>query len=312
MNYFKWAFNTTIESLSQRAGQPASVFSTLLLSQMGEKGNIKQDSLPKANVKVGFPTKGQDIFLGGRAVSSQGHWLELLHPVILLALGDNGSTAGLNPKQDLTTDRVKCFPVFPMPGSLQLSGLHRGRPGPQARTSWHSPQQEPQAWHTHHQPSLPAKKRQFLFRPTFPRTSSFCVPSMDGCLPSSARSAPHTSTPHRQPLLAVRSPLLPSRTFPLSPPTPCSHPSVFPASHPACPASSTGSSPCLYSLLQSHNLGSIFCLHPFPSASSVGNAPLPSCRSAALQSRLCHSDTGTPDPTAPWGTLTSPRPSSFP
>lgn len=136
MNYFKWAFNTTIESLSQRAGQPASVFSTLLLSQMGEKGNIKQDSLPKANVKVGFPTKGQDIFLGGRAVSSQGHWLELLHPVILLALGDNGSTAGLNPKQDLPTDRVKCFPVFPLPctvsssqGCTEVGQVHRLAPG---------------------------------------------------------------------------------------------------------------------------------------------------------------------------------------
>lgn len=42
--------------------------------------------------------KRWDIFLGGRAASSRGHWLELLHPVAPLVLRDDGSIAGLNPR----------------------------------------------------------------------------------------------------------------------------------------------------------------------------------------------------------------------
>lgn len=305
---------------------------------MEEKGKIKQDSLPKGNKKVGFPTKGQDIFLGGQAASSQGHWLELLHPVILLALRDNASITGLNPKQDLTTDRVKCCPVFPLlctvsssQGRKEVGQVPRLPPCGTALGKSHRhgrPISNPSSPGADHCLPRAASGRSFVpscpraipaTAPSSPITSnkealvslsshfsmSFCVPSMGGCLPPSTRSAPHTSSPHRPPLLALRSPLLPSRTFPLSPPSPCPRPSVFPASHPARPAQQQ------YSLLQSRKLGSIFCLHPFPSASSVGNAPLPSCCSAALQSHLCQSDTGTPDPMPARGMPTSPRLSSF-
>lgn len=94
MDYFKQVFNTTAESLSQQAGchiPTGLCFPTLLLSQMGRRKKLSRTPCQRGMKKLGFPIKRWDIFLGGRAASSRGHRLELLHPVAPLVLRDDGA-----------------------------------------------------------------------------------------------------------------------------------------------------------------------------------------------------------------------------